>query len=68
MRKIPTIAEKKLWNRLRYKQMIGLKFRRQQPIDDIIVDFVNFDKKIVIEVMVASMLKKRKKTVEGTRD
>ena len=30
--------------------MKGLKFRRQQPIDDIIVDFVNFDKRIVIEV------------------
>ena len=50
MRKSPTVAEKKLWNRLRYKQMKGLKFRRQQPIENIIVDFVNFDKKIVIEV------------------
>jgi very-short-patch-repair endonuclease len=50
MRKNPTVAEKKLWSRLRSKQMKGLKFRRQQPIDDIIVDFVNFDKRIVIEV------------------
>ena len=50
MRKNPTVDEKKLWNRLRHKQMKGLKFRRQQPIDDIIVDFVNFDKKIFIEV------------------
>ena len=50
MRKNPTVAEKKLWNRLRSKQMKGLKFRRQQTIDDIIVDFVNLDKRIVIEV------------------
>ena len=50
MRKNPTVAELKLWSRLRSKQMEGLKFRRQQPIDDIIVDFVNFDKRIVIEV------------------
>ena len=50
MRKNLTVAEKKLWNRLRFKQMKGLKFRRQQPINGIIVDFVNFDKRIVIEV------------------
>lgn len=50
MRKNPTVAERKLWSRLRSKQMKALKFRRQQPIDDIIVDFVNFDKRIVIEV------------------
>ena len=50
MRKNPTVAEKKLWSRLRSKQMKGLKFRRQEPIDDVIVDFVNFEKRIVIEV------------------
>jgi very-short-patch-repair endonuclease len=50
MRKNPTLAEKKLWNRLRSKQMKGIKFRRQQPIDDMIVDFVNFEKKVIIEV------------------
>jgi hypothetical protein len=50
MMKNPTVAKNKLWSRLRSKIMKGLKFRRQQPIDDIIVDFVNFDKRIVIEV------------------
>jgi very-short-patch-repair endonuclease len=50
LRKNATIAERKLWNRLNAKQLEGLKFRRQQPIENIIVDFVNFDKKIVIEV------------------
>ena len=32
------------------KQMEGLKFRRQQPIDNYIVDFVCFESYIVIEV------------------
>ena len=32
------------------KQMEGLKFRRQQPIDNYIVDFVCFDNRIIIEV------------------
>lgn len=32
------------------KQLEGLKFRRQQPIDKYIVDFVCFEKCIIIEV------------------
>jgi very-short-patch-repair endonuclease len=32
------------------KQMEGLRFRRQQPIDKYIVDFVCFEKRIIIEV------------------
>lgn len=44
-----TDAEKKLWHWLRRKQL-GVKFRRQQPINEYIVDFVCFDKKLIIEV------------------
>ena len=32
------------------KQMEGLKFRRQQPIDNYIVDFICFKNRIIIEV------------------
>ena len=32
------------------KQMEGLKFRRQQPIDNYIVDFVCFENRLIIEV------------------
>jgi len=32
------------------KQMEGLKFRRQQLIDNYIVDFVYFENRIIIEV------------------
>ena len=50
LRKRPTDAEKLLWKQLRLKQIEGFKFRRQQPIDNYIVDFVCFEKRIVIEV------------------
>jgi len=49
LRKRPTDAEQVLWNHLRMKQMEGLKFRRQQPIDNYIVDFVCFENRIIIE-------------------
>jgi very-short-patch-repair endonuclease len=50
LRKKSTKAEALLWSRLRARQMDGIKFRRQQPIDDFIVDFVSFEKRIVIEL------------------
>ena len=50
LRKRPTEVEKLLWKHLKLKQMEGLKFRRQQPIDNYIVDFVCFEKRIVIEL------------------
>jgi len=30
--------------------MAGIKFRRQQPIDDYVVDFISFEKRIIIEI------------------
>ena len=50
LRKRPTNAEQLLWKQLRLKQIEGFKFRRQQPIDNYIVDFVCFERRIVIEV------------------
>ena len=49
MRRSPTPAEAKLWRALRGKQL-GVKFRRQQPIDRYIVDFCCFAKKVIVEV------------------
>ncbi len=45
-----TEAERALWRHLRLRQISGYKFRRQQPIGKYIVDFVCFEKKLVIEV------------------
>ncbi len=50
LRKRSTHAEILLWRHLRAKQLEGLKFKRQQPIGNYIVDFVCFKKRIVIEV------------------
>jgi len=44
LRKNSTEAEKYLWKKLRAKQFLELKFRRQQPIGSYIVDFICFEK------------------------
>jgi very-short-patch-repair endonuclease len=43
-------AERNLWSRIRNSRLEGVKFRRQQPIGNYIVDFVSFEKKIIVEV------------------
>ena len=50
LRRNATQAERTLWRHLRAKQMEGIKFRRQQPIDNYIVDFVSFEKRLIIEL------------------
>ncbi|MBT9099922.1 endonuclease domain-containing protein [Methylovulum psychrotolerans] len=50
LRKNQTDAERWLWQKLRNKQLLELKFRRQFPIDRYIVDFVCLELKLVIEL------------------
>lgn len=50
LRKNSTRAEAILWQGIRAKQLAGIKFRRQEPIDHFIVDFVSFAKRIIIEL------------------
>jgi len=50
LRKNSTNAEALLWKHLRQKQLEGFKFRRQQPIDNFIVDFVCLEMRVVVEV------------------
>jgi len=45
-----TDAERRLWSKLRSKQLMGLKFRRQHPLGPYIVDFVCLEKNIIIEI------------------
>jgi len=45
-----TDTEKYLWKYLRERQLEGIKFRRQHPIGKYIVDFINLEKKIIIEL------------------
>ncbi len=45
-----TIAERKLWQALRDKQLNGHRFRRQHPIGKYIADFACIERKVVIEL------------------
>jgi very-short-patch-repair endonuclease len=50
LRSNQTNAEKRLWRQLRLLKVHGLHFRRQVPIDHLIVDFACFSARMVIEV------------------
>ena len=50
MRREPTRAEDRLWQRLRNRQASGLKFRRQHAIGRFIVDFYCAEARLVVEV------------------
>ena len=45
-----TDVERLLWCYLKNSQIEGVKFRRQQPVEDYIVDFVSFSPKLIIEL------------------
>ena len=50
LRKNPTEAERRLWENLKRRQIAEVKFRRQQPIGPYIVDFVCFERRVIVEV------------------
>ena len=50
LRRNSTDAERWLWQRLRNRQLLGHKFRRQAPIGQYIVDFICREQSLVIEV------------------
>lgn len=50
LRRQQTDAERKLWSRLRNRQLSGFKFRRQFPVGQYILDFVCLDRKLAIEL------------------
>jgi very-short-patch-repair endonuclease len=50
LRKRMTLPEKLLWEKLNRKQISGVRFRRQHPIDFFIVDFYCHEAKLVVEI------------------
>jgi very-short-patch-repair endonuclease len=50
LRKNMTDAERALWRLLRQRQINGLRFRRQVPINHYIVDFACLEARLVVEV------------------
>lgn len=50
MRHQPTDAEAAMWRLLRDPRLSAFKFRRQVPFKNFILDFVCFEKRLVIEI------------------
>ena len=50
LRRDMTDAERILWLRMRGRELLGLKFRRQHPIGHYIVDFTCLDAGLVVEL------------------
>ncbi len=50
LRAAPTDAERKLWQGLRGRQLLGFKFRRQYPIAGYIADFACPEARLVVEL------------------
>ncbi|RPJ18420.1 MAG: endonuclease domain-containing protein [Chloroflexi bacterium] len=50
LRKALTPAERKLWARLRNRQLNGVRFRRQHAIGEYIPDFVAIKPKLIVEL------------------
>ena len=50
LRQRPTEAELRMWYYLRAHRFLGLKFMRQRPLGPYIVDFVCYERGLVIEV------------------
>jgi very-short-patch-repair endonuclease len=50
LRRNRTLAERRLWWKLRELKQVGFKFRQQVPIDHFIVDFACLSKRVIVEV------------------
>ena len=63
-----TESERVLWSRLRGKQLLGVQFYRQKPIQNYIVDFFAPKVKLVIEVDGSQHLKEDEFQRDKIRD
>ena len=45
-----TDAERRLWQKLRQRQLSKCRFRRQMPMGQYIVDFVCLERRLIVEV------------------
>lgn len=67
LRRNSTDAERLLWQRLKAKQINGLKFRRQEQIGRFIADFVCYEKSIIIEADGSQHALEEEKDAERTQ-
>jgi very-short-patch-repair endonuclease len=50
MRREPTDAEATMWRLLRDRRLARFKFRRQAPFQNLILDFVCFKERLIVEI------------------
>ena len=68
LRKQSTDTENALWKLLRNRQLTSYKFRRQAPIGKYIVDFLCFERKLVVELDGGQHLEQTEYDTERTRE
>ena len=68
LRRRSTDAERTLWRFLRARQLGGLRFRRQHPVGDYIVDFVCLENAVVIELDGSQHSEPMQKARDAARD
>jgi very-short-patch-repair endonuclease len=66
LRKELTLAERKLWSKIRNDQL-GVTFRRQHAIGNYIPDFVCIEKKLIIELDGSQHLEQQEYDEERTK-
>lgn len=68
LRNQATLTEARLWDRLRKKQILGVRFRRQFSIGNYIVDFYSPNIKLALEIDGKSHDTETKREYDATRD
>ena len=68
LRKNMTEFEQKLWYYLRAKRFLGLKFKRQVPIGNYIVDFFCKEARLIIELDGSGHIQENKIKYDIKRD
>ena len=68
LRQNSTDAEKTLWEKIRNRQISGVKFIRQHPIGKYIVDFVCLESRLVVEVDWGQHVEDSERDAQRTRE
>lgn len=68
LRKNMTDAERRLWSRIRGKQLKGYQFYRQKPIGEYVVDFYCPKSKLIIELDGGQHYTREGKEKDSARD
>lgn len=68
LRSVRPFPERVLWQRLKQRQLAGVKFRRQASVGRYVVDFYAPQKKLIIEIDGAGHMRASAQTYDQERD